>query len=45
VKVLILSGYPQEAGDQQLAAAADGYIVKGDSLMDLGRIVLEAART
>ena len=44
VKVLILSGYPKEAGDQQLANAADGYIVKGDSLMQLEQLVLDAAR-
>ena len=45
VKVLILSGYPEEAGDKQLAQAADGYVVKGDSLMQLEQIVLDAART
>jgi DNA-binding NarL/FixJ family response regulator len=44
VKILILSGYPEEAGDKALAAAADGYVVKGDSLMQLEQIVLDAAR-
>ena len=42
VRVLILSGYPEEAGDRALAEAADGYVVKGDSLMQLEDIVLGA---
>jgi DNA-binding NarL/FixJ family response regulator len=43
VKVVILSGYPREAADQELAAAADGYVVKtNDVLGGLEDIVLAA---
>ena len=42
-KVIVLSGYNPEDGDQDLAALADAYVVKSDALTELEGIVLKLA--
>ena len=42
-KIIVLSGYNPEDGDQELAAAADAYVVKSDALTELEGVVLGIA--
>ena len=43
-KIVVLSGYNPEDGDQDLAAAADAYVVKsGDEVTELEGVVLSVA--
>ncbi len=42
-KVIVLSGYNPEDGDQDLAAMADAYVVKSDALTELEGVVLRLA--
>ena len=42
-KVIVLSGYNPEDGDQELAARADAYVIKSDALLELEGVVLSVA--
>ena len=42
-KVIVLSGFNPEDGDQELAARADAYVVKSDALVELEGVVLRLA--
>ncbi len=42
-KIIVLSGYNPEDGDQELAAAADAYVIKSDALTELEGVVLSIA--
>jgi DNA-binding NarL/FixJ family response regulator len=42
-KIVVLSGYTPADGDQELAEAADAYVVKGDALTELESVVLSVA--
>ena|SRR5688572_6819590 len=42
-KVIVLSGYNPEDGDQDLAAMADAYVVKSEALTELEGVVLKLA--
>ena len=42
-KIIVLSGYNPEDGDQDLAAAADAYVIKSDALTELEGVVLSIA--
>jgi DNA-binding NarL/FixJ family response regulator len=42
-KIIVLSGYNPEDGDQDLAAAADAYVVKSDALVELEGVILGLA--
>ena len=42
-KIIVLSGYNPEDGDQDLAAAADAYVIKSDALAELEGVVLSLA--
>ena len=39
-RIIVLSGYNPEDGDEDLAAAADEYVVKSDALTELEGVVL-----
>ena len=40
---MIVSGYNLEDGDQDLAAAADEYVIKSDALTQLEGVILRQA--
>ncbi len=42
-KVIVLSGYNPEDGDQELAARADEYVIKSDALTELEGVILRHA--
>jgi DNA-binding NarL/FixJ family response regulator len=42
-KVIVLSGFNPEDGDQELAARADAYVVKSDALTELEGVILAVA--
>jgi DNA-binding NarL/FixJ family response regulator len=42
-KVIVLSGYNPEDGDQELAAQADHYVIKSDALTELEGVILRMA--
>ena len=42
VRVIVLSGHQPDDGDRELAAAADGYVVKGASLEELREAIRSA---
>jgi DNA-binding NarL/FixJ family response regulator len=42
-KVIVLSGYNPEDGDQELAAGADAYVIKSDALVELEGVVMSLA--
>ena len=42
-KVIVLSGFNPEDGDQDLATLADGYVVKSDALTELEGVVLSVS--
>jgi len=42
-KVIVLSGFNPEDGDQELAARADAYVVKSDALIELEGVILAVA--
>ena len=42
-KVVVLSGFNPEDGDEELAAQADAYVVKSDALTELEGVVLSVA--
>ena len=42
-KLIVLSGFNPEDGDQELAARADAYVVKSDALTELERVIVSIA--
>ena len=42
-KVIVLSGFDPEDGDQDLAAQADEYVIKSDALNELEGVILRLA--
>ncbi len=42
-KVIVLSGFNPEDGDEELAARADAYVVKSDALTELEGVILGIA--
>ena len=42
-KIIVLSGYNPEDGDDDLAALSDGYVVKSDALTELEGVILTTA--